>query len=118
MGKRVIELTGREQRHRRVRRKVHGTPNRPRLTVFRSLNHIYAQVINDEAGHTLAYASSLELKDQKLDSISQASAVGEMVAGRAKEAGITQVVFDRGGYKYHGRVAALADGARKGTLEF
>lgn len=118
MGKRVIELTGREQRHRRLRRKVRGTPDRPRLAVFRSLNHIYAQVINDVAGHTLAHANSLELKDQDLDSMSQAAKVGELVADRAKAAGITRVVFDRGGYKYHGRVAALADGARKGTLEF
>jgi len=118
MGNQTTRFERREQRHHRVRRKVRGTSDRPRLAVFRSLNHIYAQVINDVDGHTLACASSLELEDKSLDSMSQATAVGELLAGRAKQAGITRVVFDRGGYKYHGRVAALADGARKGTLEF
>jgi large subunit ribosomal protein L18 len=108
-------------RHRRVRSKVAGTPSRPRLAVFRSLAHIYAQVIDDEAGNTLASASSLDpaLRDQlngtKTD---HAKLVGKTVAERAKAKGIESVVFDRGGFLYHGRVAALADAAREAGLKF
>lgn len=112
---------GRLRRHLRVRKTVAGTTGRPRLAVFRSLNHIYAQVINDEMGHTLAAASDVEsdlrtLKDK--DKTAIAELVGAAVAERAKQAGITKVVFDRGGFRYHGRVKALADAARKAGLEF
>ncbi len=110
------------RRHLRVRKKIHGTPERPRLNVFRSLGHIYAQVIDDEAGHTLVAASTIdkELRAQMegLNKTEQARLVGKVVAERARAAGITEVVFDRGGYKYIGRVKALADGAREGGLEF
>lgn len=110
------------RRHERVRAKVKGTPERPRLCVFRSLNHIYAQVIDDTRGNTLASASTLdpELREQ-LDGKTkkaQAELVGQLVARRAKEKGIETVVFDRGGYKYIGRVQALADAARKEGLKF
>lgn len=107
------------RRHRRVRRKVHGTARRPRLAVFRSNRYIYAQVIDDDTGRTLAAASSLEapLRDRTL-TVATASEVGRLVAERAKAAGITSVVFDRGGYKYHGRVKALAETARQAGLEF
>ena len=116
------DLRGRRLlRHRRVRGKVSGTPQRPRLAVFRSLQHIYAQVIDDEAGHTLAAASTVEpsLKDAATGSkTDRAKAVGRAVAERAKEKGIEAVVFDRGGFLYHGRVAALADAAREAGLKF
>ncbi len=118
------ERQARERRHRRVRTRVTGTPERPRLNVYRSLEHIYAQVIDDVAGHTLASASTLdaEVKQQigKKDQpkVAEAKVVGQIVAARAKNAGITKVVFDRGGNKYHGRVKALADGAREGGLDF
>lgn len=110
----------RQRRHLRVRKRVQGTSERPRLSVFRSLKHVYAQVIDDESGRTLASASSSE-KDvrSELESLSMtdvARRIGQMVGGRAKEKGIEAVVFDRGGYKYHGRVAALADGAREAGL--
>jgi large subunit ribosomal protein L18 len=112
----------RERRHYRVRRKVSGTAERPRLNVYRSLEHIYAQVIDDVAGHTLASASTLDGEVKKaingLKPVDAAKIVGQMVAARAKNAGISKVVFDRGGYKYHGRVKAVADGAREGGLEF
>src|SRR5258708_36618247 len=117
------ERQARERRHRRVRTRVTGTPERPRLNVYRSLEHIYAQVIDDVAGHTLASASTLdaEVKQQigKKDQpkVAEAKVVGQIVAARAKNAGITKVVFDRGGNKYHGRVKALADGARAGGLD-
>lgn len=109
-------------RHRRVRGKVDGTPERPRLNVFRSLTNIYAQVIDDNQGHTLVSASTID-KDVagQVEGKSKAEAakiVGLVIAQRAKDAGISKVVFDRGGYKYHGRVAALAEGAREGGLEF
>jgi large subunit ribosomal protein L18 len=110
--------TGREKRRRRIRGKVTGTAERPRLSVFRSNARIYAQVIDDTKGHTLAAASSTEqalLKTGKSDAATQ---VGKLVADRAKSAGVTKVVFDRGGYLYHGRVKALADAAREGGLEF
>ncbi|MFN7470731.1 MAG: 50S ribosomal protein L18 [Roseiflexaceae bacterium] len=105
------------RRHSRVRRKVEGTTIRPRLSVFRSSAHIYAQVIDDVTGKTLLSASS---KADKLTGTKseQAAKVGELIASKAKTAGITTVVFDRGGFRYHGRVQALADGARKGGLEF
>ena len=112
----------RKRRHRRVRAKIAGTPDRPRLCVFRSLQHVYAQVIDDVHGHTLAAASSLEPEIQgKLDGaskIQEAQIVGKVVAQRALERGVTKVVFDRGGYLYHGRVRALAEGAREGGLVF
>ena len=107
------------KRHKRVRGKISGTPERPRLNVFRSETNIYAQIIDDVAGKTLAAASSLE-KDFTCEGTKTDAAkkVGQMIAERAKAAGITTVVFDRGGYVYHGRVAALAEGAREGGLEF
>ncbi len=111
----------RQKRHRRVRKRVDGTVERPRLNVYRSTDHIYAQVIDDAQGHTLASASTLDagLRDTKNGgNVEGAKAVGQMVAERAKAAGITKVVFDRGGYLYHGRVKALADAAREGGLEF
>jgi large subunit ribosomal protein L18 len=112
----------REKRRRRVRKKVSGTGSRPRLNVFRSLNHIYAQIVDDEKGITLATASSLEPEvKSKLDSygnVVAALAVGELIAKKALEKGINTVVFDRAGYLYHGRVKALAEAARKGGLEF
>jgi large subunit ribosomal protein L18 len=106
--------------HERIRDRVGGTGARPRLAVFRSLNHIYAQVIDDGKGHTVAAASSAE-KKAKIGSggnVAGAKEVGKLIASRAKEKGIKQVVFDRGGYKYHGRVKALAEAAREGGLEF
>ena len=107
-------------RHLRVRRKVRGTPQRPRLSVFRSLNHVYAQIVDDTQGVTLAAASSLDAqlgneKDGKSKS-EVSKLVGALIAQRAKERGIAKVVFDRGGYKYHGRVKAVADAARGGGL--
>ena len=112
----------RRQRHTRVRIKVKGTASRPRLCVFRSLNHIYAQVIDDSQGHTLTSASTLdpEMKGEMEDKMKTARAelLGSLVAKRALSKGINQVVFDRGGYKYHGRVKALAEAARKGGLKF
>ncbi|HHT70517.1 MAG: 50S ribosomal protein L18 [bacterium] len=111
----------RELRHLRVRKKVAGSSERPRLAVFRSLKHIYAQIINDETGTTLVSASSLdpEIRQQVASGGNAASAtvVGELIAKRALESGINQVVFDRGGYLYHGRVAALAEAARAAGLK-
>jgi len=112
----------RQRRHSRVREQVRGTPERPRLSVFRSLRHMHAQVIDDTRGHTLVAASTLDadlqarLEDK--NKTAQAALVGEMLAARALAAGIKAVVFDRGGFKYHGRVKALADAARKSGLEF
>jgi large subunit ribosomal protein L18 len=103
---------GRVRRHARVREKVRGTAARPRLAVYRSLAQIYAQVIDDVAGKTLAAASSLDTKDSKTKKSERAKAVGTAIGERAKKAGITEVVFDRGGYRYHGRVKALAEGVR------
>jgi large subunit ribosomal protein L18 len=108
----------RERRHRTVRRKVIGTPIRPRFNVFRSSVHIHVQIIDDTTGHTLAAATSLEAGAGKGSKTEQAKAVGQLAAERAKAAGITSVVFDRGGYLYHGRVKAVADGARAGGLDF
>lgn len=110
------------RRHRRVRKHVVGTSERPRLNVFRSLRHIYAQVIDDSNEHTLASASTIdqevEAQIQGLTKTEQARVVGKLVAERALSQGIKKVVFDRGGYQYHGRVEALADAAREGGLEF
>ncbi|MFA5566788.1 MAG: 50S ribosomal protein L18 [Acidimicrobiia bacterium] len=115
-----VKREARIRRHRRVRKKVLGTAERPRLAVFRSNKNISAQVIDDRRGHTLAAASSLEadLGDMAGASREAATKVGALLAARAKEAGIDQVVFDRGGYRYHGRIAALADAARDAGLEF
>ena len=109
----------RRRRHFRVRKTVHGTQSRPRLSVFRSNKYIYAQVINDDKGHTIVSASSREsaVKGSTL-SVDTAAQVGTLVAGRAQDAGISKVVFDRGGFKFHGRVEALAEAARKSGLEF
>jgi len=107
------------RRHRRVRKKVKGTAERPRLAVFRSNKHITAQIIDDRAGHTLAAASTTEPAfSGPGGNVDAAQKVGELLASRASSAGVTTVVFDRGGNLYHGRIAALADAARKGGLEF
>jgi large subunit ribosomal protein L18 len=112
----------RQRRHVRVRKTVSGSPQRPRLAVFRSLKHVYAQIIDDTAGHTLVSATDIESSlrsaaaDKKKSDI--ARLVGEELAKKAKDKGITTVVLDRGGFKYHGRVKALAEGARKGGLSF
>ncbi len=109
----------RERVHKRIRRKLRGTGERPRLAIFRSVAHIYAQVIDDDEGKTLVAASSVD-KENKVNggNVAAAKAIGTRVAERAKEKGITRVVFDRGGYRYHGRVKALADAAREAGLEF
>jgi large subunit ribosomal protein L18 len=108
----------RARRHRRVRAKVQGTAERPRLVVFRSNRGIEAQLVDDVAGHTLASASTSKLKPLQGDKKDQAAEVGKLLAAQAKQAGIETCVFDRGGYLYHGRVKALADGAREGGLRF
>ena len=106
----------------RIRKKIKGTPERPRLTVYRSLKYVYAQIIDDESGHTIAAASSLEkgLKEslKSTKDLEAAKLVGKLVAKRAMEKGISEVVFDRNGYKYHGRIKALADAAREEGLKF
>ena len=109
------------RRHRRVRKKVHGTAARPRLAVYRSNRHLSVQLIDDDAGRTIASASSLEADFRKQQAgviIAAATAVGTLIAERAKKAGVTSVVFDRGGFLYHGRIAAIADAARAAGLEF
>jgi large subunit ribosomal protein L18 len=106
----------RRRRHLRVRKKVNGTAERPRLVVFRSDKHIYAQLVDDTVGRTIATVSSLKVSGGKKSE--KAAEVGKQVAAVAKDKGISRVVFDRGGYKYHGRVKAVADGAREGGLEF
>ena len=106
------------RRRRRVRAKVRGTATRPRISVFRSNRGISAQLVDDDRGHTIAAVRWTEDELRKLDRMEQAKKAGELLAARAKDAGITSVVFDRGGYRYHGRVAALAEGAREGGLEF
>ena len=112
----------RQRVHARVRMRVSGTPERPRLSVYRSVGHIYAQVIDDRGGRTIASASSVDKETKKVlkggGNIASAKAVGKMIADRAKSAGVAKVVFDRGGYKYHGRVKALADAAREAGLQF
>ncbi len=118
----VKSRKARQRRHRRIRRKISGTSEVPRLNVFRSGDHIYAQVIDDVAGRTLVSASTLDKQlGSGLDGKNkkeQSTVVGKAVAERALSAGIKRIVFDRGGYLYHGRVKALADGAREGGLEF
>jgi len=110
----------RYRRHKRVRAKIFGTKERPRLCVFRSQKHIYAQLIDDTKGHTLVSANDLELKNSKIKKtkVDIAFEVGKLIAQKAKKLKIKKVVFDRGGYKYHGRVKALAEGARSEGLEF
>ena len=112
--------SGRIRRHRRVRKKIHGTAARPRLAVFRSNKHLSVQVIDDDLGVTLAAASTTEsdLRSASGASVDAATKVGQLVADRAKAAGITTVVFDRGGFAYHGRIAAVASAARDAGLEF
>jgi len=112
----VTRQTARRRRHRRIRRRVVGHPQRPRLAVFRSLQHTYAQVIDDSAGHTLAAASTREAATTGATKVERAADVGARLAARAKELDITAVVFDRGGHKYHGRVKALADAVRSGGI--
>ncbi len=119
MIKKQSSNVARLRRHKRVRKNISGTAERPRLDVFRSLNHIYAQIIDDTKGVTLAAASSLEKGfEGSGGNVEGAKKVGEMIAKKALEKGIKEVVFDRGGYIYHGRVAALAEGAREGGLQF
>ena len=117
-----IAYNARQRRHIRVRRRVGGTANRPRLCVFRSLQHIYAQVIDDSEGRTLAAASTLEpaLRDQASgkSKVERAKLIGATIAERALAAGVNAVVFDRGGYQYHGRVKTIADAAREAGLQF
>jgi large subunit ribosomal protein L18 len=111
----------RQRVHDRIRKKVRGTPERPRLNVYRSVNHIYAQVINDVEGRTVVSASSAEGEKGKRRSggnVASAKEIGKLIAQRAKEKGVKKVVFDRGGYLYHGRIKALADAAREAGLEF
>jgi len=112
---------GRLRRHRRVRKKIHGTAERPRLAVYRSNKHLSVQLIDDDSGRTIAAASSLEKDLRSLGSgstVAAAAKVGTLIAQRAKQAGVSKVVFDRGGFLYHGRIAAVADAAREAGLEF
>jgi large subunit ribosomal protein L18 len=119
MIRRIEKKEIRNRIHRRIRRKLAGTAERPRLAVFRSVAHIYAQVIDDSKGKTLVSASSVDKgANAKGGNVAGATAIGKLVADRAKEKGIKSVVFDRGGYQYHGRVKALADAARDGGLSF
>jgi large subunit ribosomal protein L18 len=117
MIKRQDRKQNRLRRHKRVRVHVAGTQMRPRLAVFRSLNHLYAQVIDDGAQRTVAAASTVDMK-AKGNGMSQAAEVGKAIAAKAKAAGVSSVVFDRGGFLYHGRIKALADAAREAGLEF
>jgi large subunit ribosomal protein L18 len=117
MIKRIDRKQGRSKRHRRVRVSMSGTPERPRLAVYRSLNHLYAQLIDDGASKTLAAASTVDLK-AKGNGMAEAARVGKEIAAKAKAAGVKQVVFDRGGFLYHGRIKALADAAREAGLVF
>lgn len=119
MIRKISRSASRIRIHRRIRQKVAGTPERPRLCVYRSLQHIYAQVIDDAAGRTLVSASTVEKSGKASGgNVPGAKAVGKLVAERAKEKGIQKVVFDRGGHLYHGRVKALAEAAREAGLEF
>ena len=106
----------RARRHFRIRKTLRGTPQTPRLVVHRTARHLHAQLIDDLAGHTLAAASTMEIRDAEGDKKARGAEVGKLIAQRAQEAGIEAVVFDRAGYKYHGRVAAFADAAREGGL--
>jgi len=120
MTKAASRGAARQKRHQRIRLRVEGTAGRPRLAVFRSLNHIYAQVIDDTAGTTLATASTREpsFTGSTQTKVEEAKVVGRLVAERARTAGVEQVVFDRAGYRYHGRVKSLADAAREAGLDF
>jgi large subunit ribosomal protein L18 len=120
LGSGTKKTVARKRRHARVRKKVVGTAARPRLVVTRSSRHLFVQVVDDGAGRTVVSASTMEPDVRSLsgDKSTKARKVGELVAGRAKDAGVQSVVFDRGGNSYHGRVAALAEGAREGGLEF
>lgn len=122
MIKKVSRTKVRVNKHKKIRNKITGTSERPRLSVFRSNNHIYAQVIDDTKGHTLVSASTVDKdissKLEQTNNVNAATAVGEMVAKKAIEKGINNVVFDRGGYIYHGKVKALADAAREAGLKF
>ncbi len=122
MSIREDQAQARQRRKSRIRRKVFGSTERPRMTVFRSANHIYAQIVNDETGTTLASASTLspelQAREGHSGNIDAARAVGALIAAKAKAANINQVVFDRNGFLYHGRVLALADGAREAGLDF
>lgn len=117
-----IKEVARKRRHARIRKRVFGTAERPRISVFRSLNHIYAQIIDDTKGRTLVSASTLdrEFKEEKghKGNVATAKKIGQLLALKAAKAGIKSVVFDRGGYKYHGCIKALAEAAREGGLEF
>lgn len=118
---RLTREEARKRRHRRIRKKISGTPERPRLCVYKSLRHIYAQLIDDTTGRTLVAASTLDPQFNSSGSrcnIASAREVGKLLAARARERGITKVVFDRSGYPYHGRVKALAEAAREGGLQF
>jgi large subunit ribosomal protein L18 len=117
MIKRQDRKVNRSKRHKRVRVHVAGTSQKPRLAVYRSLNHLYAQLIDDAESRTLAAASTLEMK-AKGNGVAQAAEVGKAIAAKAKAAGVNAVVFDRGGFLYHGRIKALADAAREAGLEF
>jgi large subunit ribosomal protein L18 len=120
MTKLTTRTASRTKRHERIRLRLAGTASRPRLAVFRSLNHIYAQVIDDTSGQTLAAASSLEadLRGAEGTKVADAKRVGQLVAERAKAAGVGKVVFDRAGFQYHGRVRSLAEAAREAGLDF
>jgi len=119
MNRMTIKRVRRSRRKQGVRKEILGVPERPRLSVFRSLNHVYAQVIDDLTGKTLASASTRDKGfSDKGAKLTEASAVGKLVAQRAKDKGVSKVVFDRNGYLYHGRIKALADGAREGGLQF
>ena len=120
MNKNSNKQVRRSRRRISIRKRIEGTPSRPRLSVYKSLNHIYAQVIDDLAGHTLASASTREksLGGKATGNADAAKAVGKALAERAKAAGVSDVVFDRGGFRFHGRVKALADAAREGGLSF
>ena len=127
MIKRQDRKVNRSKRHRRVRVHVAGTPQRPRLAVFRSLNHVYAQLIDDGSSRTLAAASTVDMKaagraqgapQGKRNGVAQAQEVGKAIAAKAKAVGVSSVVFDRGGFLYHGRIKALADAAREAGLQF
>ncbi|MDI6840064.1 MAG: 50S ribosomal protein L18 [bacterium] len=109
-------MKGRERRHKRVRKKIFGTPNRPRLSIYKSLKHIYAQLVNDVNHHTLVFATSIGIKNGT--KTEKSKKCGTLLAKLASKNRINEAVFDRGGYKYHGRVRALAEGAREGGLKF
>ena len=122
MIKKISRSEVRANKHRRIRSRLNGTPDKPRLAVFRSNNHMYAQIIDDEAGNTIVSASTVqdEVKKglSKTNNVEAAAKLGEVIAKKAKDNGINQVVFDRGGYIYHGKVKALAEAAREAGLEF